>query len=230
MTRPLIASLAVAVAACAPGAKTAASLRPGDRVALSVAPTAEGQTAAMILAEGAAEEAGGPDDQGGVDCQNGLDPAGKPCDGGPAANPNDGSTADAADPSGEAVVPETMLHSTGSGFTANGLDILAAGAIPQGVAVRFIGRLDASNRFVATSERASTARTERLVGRIQSVAADKNGLTLRVLGQAVHVSGDEPVEVVDSLEKASAADADGINCDQTGQNQGDNTGCPPPVK
>jgi hypothetical protein len=223
----------VAVAACGQGKRTAAALQPGARVALSVSSAPQGLSATGIVAEASsatAEADAAVDDPGGVDCQNGLDPNGKECDGGPAANPTDGSP-DAAEvaSAGQVVVPKGMLQGTGQpGFSALGMTIVASSALPAGAAVRFLGTVDSSGRFLTTAQRASTATTGRLVGRLESVKPEIGGVSLRLLGQTVHARSDLPLALVESVEAAADKDADGVICDQNGQNEGDNTPCTPP--
>jgi hypothetical protein len=213
----------IALAACGGKAKpTLTSLAPGNRVALSVAQAPSGLSAVAVLAE--APEAA--DDPGGVDCQNGLDPAGKPCDGGPAANPNDGSPDTAKATPSQIVVPRAALQgSAQSTYTALGLSIVSAAAPSTGAAVRFLGGLDASGRFVATGAHASRSTSGRLVGTLQSVARTPNGVSFKLLGQSVEVASAVPFAVVPSVEAAAAQDLDGVTCEQNGQQQGDNASC-----
>jgi hypothetical protein len=219
----------VALVACGGTAKpTLNALAPGNRVAVSVVSAQSGLAAVAVLAE----EPGGADDPGGVDCQNGLDPAGNPCDGGPLANPNDGSPdALTATPS-QVVVPRAFLQgSAQSAYSALGLQIVSAAPPSAGAAVRFIGGIDGSGRFLATGARASNSTSGRLVGRLQSVARTPKGLSLQLLGQTVDVASAVPFGVVPSLEAAADHDLDGVTCEQNGQQQGDNAGCaPPPAK
>jgi hypothetical protein len=225
----------VALVACGTRNPTADSLTPRTRVAVSVWSTPQGLTAAGIVAERpstAAESESATNDPGGVDCQNGLDASGKPCDGGPAANPDDGSAEVAAAKSGDGqvVVPRGMLQASGgAGFNGLGMTIVHGSRLPDGPAVRFIGSLDSTNRFVAVATRTSAASTGRLLGSVESVARGQaGGISLRILGQTVHARGDLPLNLVESVEAASEQDSDGVTCEQTADNQGDNSGCAPP--
>lgn len=225
----LLPFLLVALVACGPRKQTADTLQPQSRVALSVVSTPQGLTAVGILADRSAESGSGGDDQGGVDCQNGLDPSGKPCDGGPAANTDDGAAEGNPDtPAGQVVVPRDMLQASGADYRALGLTIADGARLPDGAAVRFVGSIDSTGRFVTASARPSAATTGRLVGRVQAVSRGPAGeLTLRVLGQTVHARASLPLSLVDSVEAASGQDSDGVNCEQSGDAQGDNTACSP---
>ena len=217
----------IALAACGGKAKpTLAALAPGNRVAVSVAQAPSGLAAVAVLAE--APEAA--DDPGGVDCQNGLDPAGKPCDGGPAANPDDGSPDTPKALTSQLVVPRAALQgSAQSTYAALGVKIVSAAPPSTGAAVRFVGGIDASGRFVATGARASRSTSGRLVGALESVARTPDGLSLKLLGQSVEVASAVPFAVVPSVEAAADQDLDGVTCEQNGQQQGDNTGCVAPA-
>jgi hypothetical protein len=196
-------------------------------VAVSVAPSSQGGlTAVAVLTEDPA----GAEDDGGVDCQNGLDPAGKPCDGGPAANPDDGSPETAGTASlSQIVVPRALVQgSAQSGYTALGTQIVAASVPATGAAVRFVGTLDKSGRLMATAARASRATSARLVGAVQSVSKTSSGLSLKVVGKTVDVASSVPFAVVPSVETAAEQDLDGVTCEQNGEQQGDNGGCTPP--
>jgi hypothetical protein len=225
--------LLVALVACksGPHKQTADSLTAQTRVAVSVSSTPQGLAAAAIVAErsaaAAAEAEGATDEPGGVDCQNGLDPKGQPCDGGPAANADDGAPETAA--AGHVVVPRAMLQANGSGYSALGLTIADGSRLPDGAAVRFIGSLDATGRFVAVATRATSAATGRLMGKVESVSRGTNGeMSLRVLGQTVRARNDLPLSLVTSVETAADQDKDGVTCEQSGDAQGDNSGCTPP--
>ena len=122
------------------------------------------------------------------------------------------------------MVPRGMLQPSGQDFTALGMQLVASTPPPDGAAVRFIGAIDARGRFVAALARASRSRTARLVGRLESVRRDASGLTLEVLGHK-GASNDVPFAVVESVEAAAESDADGVTCEQNGQNEGDNPGC-----
>lgn len=215
----------VALTACSGAAKpTLSALAPGNRVAVSVAQGKSGLTAVAVLAEDPA----GADDPGGVDCQNGLDPAGKPCDGGPAANPDDGSPdAEKSMPS-QVVVPQALLQgSAPSTYTALGVNIVSSAPPPAGSAVRFLGGVDGSGRFLATAARPSKSTSGRLVGTLQSVVQTPSGLSVKLVGQSVEVASRVPFAVVPSVEGAAENDLDGVTCEQNGQQQGDNSGCTP---
>jgi hypothetical protein len=215
-----------ALIACGGAAKpTLSTLAPGNRVAVSVAPTQSGLAAVAVLAE----PPGALDDPGGVDCQNGLDPAGKPCDGGPAANPNDGSAETAEALPSQVVVPRALLQgSSQSTYAALGVNIVSSAPPPAGASVRFLGGLDGSGRFLATGARASNSTSGRLVGTLESVGRTPNGLSLKLLGQSVEVASGVPFAVVPSVEAAADKDLDGVTCEQNGQQQGDNAVCAPP--
>jgi hypothetical protein len=205
-------------------------------VAVTVVSTPQGLRGTAIVAERAAvaeaEPDGGADDPNGPDCQDGLLPDGKtPCDGGPAANPTDGGADVATAPAaGQLVLERAALQPVGNdAYAALGFTIKSAGlTMPQTGAVRAIGSLDSAGQFVATSLRTSTSRQARLVGAIQSVRSAPDGsVTLGILGKSVSVAAATPVALAESVEAAAAADADGVICEQTGDQQGDNVGCKP---
>jgi hypothetical protein len=198
-----LALAALLVLGCADKKTALDTLKAGSLVAVSVSPAPGGTlTADAVLAEETGLEEADLDDDG-VDCENGLDPAGRRCD----------------------VVLRGMLQPSGQDFTALGMQLVASSPPLDGAAIRFVGALDARGRFVATSSRASRSHTARLVGRLESVRREASGLTLEVLGQKVHASSDVPVAVVKSVEAAAENDADGVTCEQNGQNEGDDVGC-----
>jgi hypothetical protein len=220
------ALMLIALAACGGKAKpTVAALAPGNRVAVSVAQAPTGLAAVAVLAEDP-----GLADDGGVDCQNGLDPAGAPCDGGPAANPDDGSPDTPKTMPSQLVVPRAALQGSAQAtYAALGVNIVSAVPPSTGAAVRFLGGIDSSGRFVATGARASSSTSGRLVGALESVARTPDGLSLKLLGQSVKVASAVPFAVVPSVEAAAAQDLDGVTCEQNGQQQGDNAGCVAPA-
>jgi hypothetical protein len=127
------------------------------------------------------------------------------------------------------VVPRALLQgSAPSTYAALGVNIVSAAPPSAGGAVRFLGSVDGSGRFVATGARASRSTSGRLVGTLESVARTPNGLSLKLLGQSVEVPAGVPFAAVPSVEAAAAQDADGVTCEQNGEQQGANAGCAPP--
>lgn len=220
-------------------AATAGELKPGSRVSLAL--TADGQAVQGIAAEPDAEaeteEAEGVEAEDGAesgpDCMDGLDAAGAECDGGPAANSTAGgaetaTTANALS-EGEVLVQRSALREIGPGkYEALGLTIVS-GTLPEGKAVRFTGKLDANGEFVASKARGSGAEHAALKGRLESVERKGDGtVTLRLLGQALTTSEADAVEGVESLDSKGEIE-DGVNCEQEGEQQGENEGCAAPA-
>ena len=196
--------------------KTTASLSPGSRVALTMSPSGGGMTVSEVAEIGGDEASGneGSDSNDQVNCENGIDPAtGKACDGGPQANAGDGSQGDILD-----------VGNHPDGLTALGLDGTNVAQRGQ----RLLGTYVGNHRFQVQKIAGSKGLRFRLVTQLQEVRRGSDGnVVLRVLDHDLSVNPELKVsEAKSGAEELDAgAEKDQVDCQQNGDQQGDNAGC-----
>lgn len=221
----LAMTVALVLPACkAPASsRTAASLTAGERVAMALDVGPAGAVSATGISSESEE----------IDCEDGIDTAtGAECDGGPAANQDDGT---------ETETPETFAQQAGTGaeselevitFGTTGDLVGALGLSVEGLApassTRMAGQYLGGHVFRADASTATPALRSRVVARLEAVRVLPDGkVGLTVLGHEVVADADATVATVSSAEEAADGDAetDGVDCQQEGEHEGNNEGC-----
>lgn len=244
-----LASLAVLLAGCAgasPSLDTTAAV--GAAVAADVSVALDGSLHAdrLLVSQSAADEddseseGDNSGDTDNVQCEDGVAPDGSACDDGPDGTGDESEAEDGSDDGTEAAstarsfVRGTAVLDAGQVYRVLNVAVDAgSAAVPTGT-VRFDGGYT-SGTLAATSAMASTGNAA-MGGLSEGIVDHGDGTwALQLLGQSLIVDGNTEIVPVSSpmaAEDESAGEGksdtnetDGVDCQQEGENQGDNTGC-----
>lgn len=207
--------LAILAGCAAPGAsqRRASSLSEGERVVV----TFESATGSPAVAAISAEE---------VDCVDGINSAnGAWCDGGPAANPDDGSEVPETEEPEAASAEIVDLGTQPAIAAALGLSFSGADAA---AGLRARGSYTGGGVFQVTATETTPGIRPRTLTTLQAVRALDGGMIgLTIFDTELAVNGDMKVSSAASAEEELAGEAenDGIDCEQEGEHEGENEGC-----
>jgi hypothetical protein len=206
----IIASAAFLSAACSAEepARLAQSLTSGERIMVSLTSDGNGQLEASAI--------GVEDDD--IDCEQEGEHEGEN-EGCVAADPVTTAKADVivANVSANTLASDLRVLDIGIQLDAEGP--LAAGTY------WFSGDYQGEGVFAATVQKTGDIPYIRVLSVVQEVTVNDDGtVTLMMLDKEINVAGNLSLTEVESLEEATDAEDDGIECEQEGEHEGENEG------